>query len=104
MPTTALRAGSVLAAVALSLTAAPALAHEAGGDNATNVRGLAVATEGDATNMSYVANLQYQQPTDTDGDGQADPVDQGGATCRSGRTAGGRTPPTPPTAPSTPVA
>lgn len=79
MPTTALRAGSVLAAVALSLTAAPALAHEAGGDNATNVRGLAVATEGDATNMSYVANLQYQQPTDTDGDGQADPVDQGGS-------------------------
>lgn len=79
MPTTALRAGSVLAAVALSLTAAPALAHEAGGDNATNVRGLAVATEGEGTNMSYVANLQYEAARDTDGDGQADPINQNGS-------------------------
>lgn len=79
MPITALRAGTVLASVALSLTATTALAHETGGDNPANVHGLNVATEGEGTNMSYVANLQYEAARDTDGDGELDPVDQNGS-------------------------
>ena len=79
MPITSLRAGTVLASVALSLTATPAFAHETGGDNPTNVRGLNVATEGEGTNMSYVANLQYEAARDTDGDGELDPVAQNGS-------------------------
>jgi hypothetical protein len=79
MPITALRAGTVLASVALSLTATAAFAHETGGDNPTNVRGLNVATEGEGTNISYVANLQYEAARDTDGDGELDPVDQNGS-------------------------
>lgn len=79
MPSTALRAGSVLAVIALSLAATPALAHEGEDKRPTNVRALNVATEGDATNMSFVANLQYDAARDTDGDGTVDPVDQNGS-------------------------
>lgn len=62
----------------LALPAAPAAAHDRG-DDPTNTRGLRVATQGEGTNMSWVANLQYQAPTDLDGDGEVDPVDQGGS-------------------------
>lgn len=61
------------AALLLAIPAAPAAAHE-GGDDPTNVRGLQVAEDGQATNMSWVANLQYQLPAD----GGA-PVNQNGS-------------------------
>jgi len=55
-------------AFALSLaTAAPALAHDAMGDKATNVRAAQVATQGTGRNMAWVANLQY----DTSGGNQS---------------------------------
>jgi len=48
------------AAVALSFAGVtPVVAHEGGGDIATNTRGLEVETEGEGKKMSLVANLQY---------------------------------------------
>ena len=47
-------------ALALSLAGvAPVVAHEGGGDIATNTRGVQVETEGEGKKMSFVANLQY---------------------------------------------
>jgi hypothetical protein len=53
--------GLVVACALTLLTAAPALAHEGGGDTATNTRAEKVATEGEGTRMSHVANLQYNR-------------------------------------------
>ncbi|MDP3967033.1 MAG: hypothetical protein Q8Q02_02035 [Nocardioides sp.] len=79
MPSTALRAGAVFAAIALSMTAAPALAHEGEDKSPTNLRALSVATKGEAENMSFIANLQYEAARDTNGDGTLDPVNQEGS-------------------------
>ena len=50
------------AAVTLTLVGVtPVVAHEGGGDVATNTRGLEVETEGDGRKMSFVANLQYNR-------------------------------------------
>ncbi len=47
-------------ALALCLAGvAPVVAHEGGGDIATNTRGVQVETEGEGKRMSLVANLQY---------------------------------------------
>lgn len=51
--------GLALACALTALSAAPALAHEGGGDTATNTRAAQVATEGEGRRMSHVANLQY---------------------------------------------
>ena len=56
---------SVLLAGALLAAPAPALAHDAAGDTATNTRALEVATSGTGERMELVANLQY------DGTGKA---------------------------------
>ncbi len=51
---------AVLAGMLL-VPAAPAQAHESGGDVASNTRGARVATSGEGTAMRFVANLQYDR-------------------------------------------